>query len=813
MSVDRYVCIHGHFYQPPRENPWLEEVEVQDSAFPYHDWNERITAECYGPNRASRVLDKEGMIVAIVNNYAKMSFDFGPTLLSWMERHSPETYEAILEADRMSRETFSGHGSALAQAYNHMIMPLANGRDKLTQVVWGIKDFECRFKRSPEGMWLPELAVDIPTLEIVAEQGISFIILAPRQARMLRKLGRGSRWSMVSAGAIDPTMPYCCRLPSGRSISIFFYDAPISQDVAFGGLLGNGEELGRRLMSAFSDERKHPQLVHIATDGETFGHHHRGGDMALAFCLNYIESKQGARITNYGEYLEKHPPSHEVAILESSSWSCVHGIERWRDNCGCKAGAHPGWTQEWRKPLREALDEIRFCAIGIFEKGTRAYFPDPWAARNDYISVIMNRSEETIRGFLRTHTSKELSREEAIRVLKYLEMQRNAMLMYTSCGWFFDEISGVEAVQILQYASRVMELAADLTGEMLETDFLTALEGAPSNVYANGAQIYLQFAQPARVDLLSIAAHYVISSLYHDYPEKALFYCYRVENKGHTVWENEKQRLVIGRLQIRSTTTLEEATIVFAALHGGYRGSAAGVKKFTDDSDYSSLHDALSSSFGTIDHEECTSLIEHHFSGRIFSFSHLFSDDRKKIVKKIRERSSDILYAQCREIYKSGYDNMKFLHELKEPLLKAFSAAAGHVTNQDLKRFFEEDESSLESLEALGDQVKKWSIEIDAQAVGRVASTRIEALMERLSCNPTDSALADRIVIILKHCKSINLELDLFKAQNIYYAMGRKLAQSPGEAPQEKCCELFPSIGFHLKVKARSTLGRTKATG
>jgi len=340
--MNRYVCIHCHFYQPPRENPWLEELELQDSAYPFHDWNERITEECYAPNTASRILDAEKRIVEIVNNYARISFNFGPTLLAWMERTIPEVYEAIIEADRLSSERFSGHGSAMAQVYNHVIMPLAAPRDKRTQVMWGIQDFEYRFRRKPEGMWLSETAVDLETLDLLAEQGIAFTVLAPNQAKRERLLQK-EEWKDVSGAEIDPRMPYQCSLPSGRSIALFFYDGPASRDVAFGGLLKSGDELASRLMGIFS-EKEDAQLAHIATDGESYGHHHRFGDMALAYALHHTESNNLARITNYGEYLEKFPPVHEVEIFENSSWSCAHGVERWKNDCGCSTGMHPGWN-------------------------------------------------------------------------------------------------------------------------------------------------------------------------------------------------------------------------------------------------------------------------------------------------------------------------------------------------------------------------------------------------------------------------------------------------------------------------------------
>ena len=238
--MEKYVCIHGHFYQPPRENPWLEYVEVQDSAAPYHDWNERITAECYGRNATARILNHEGRIEKIVNNYSRISFNFGPTLLSWMRDQIPWVHDAIVEADRQSRKRYSGHGSAIAQVYNHMILPLANPRDKLTQVIWGIRDFEFRFGRRPEGMWLSETAADIETLDAMAQSGIRFTILSPYQASKVRELGKRN-WRDVNGGRVDPTVPYRVNLPGGRSIAVFFYDGPVSRAVYFERLLDSGE--------------------------------------------------------------------------------------------------------------------------------------------------------------------------------------------------------------------------------------------------------------------------------------------------------------------------------------------------------------------------------------------------------------------------------------------------------------------------------------------------------------------------------------------------------------------------------------------
>jgi len=495
--MKRYICIHGHFYQPPRENPWLEAIELQDSAYPYHDWNERITGECYAANSVSRVLDGENQIIELVNNYSKISFNFGPTLLYWLEAKAPSVYAAILEADRESQKNFSGHGSALAQVYNHMILPLANARDRYSQILWGIRDFERRFKRAPAGMWLPETAVDLQSLEILVELGIRFTILAPHQAGRIRRLG-GRAWRDVSGGRIDPTQAYEQRLPSGRRIALFFYDGPISRAVAFEGLLSRGEDFANRLLGAFTDDRDWPQLVHIATDGESYGHHHRFGDMALAYTLNYIESNQLARLTNYGEYLERHPPTHQVEIIEKTSWSCFHGIDRWWSNCGCNSGGHPGWNQAWRTPLRDALDGLRDSLALPFEDRGRELLKDPWAARNDYLSVINDRSTENAERFFDRHTARPLNDADKTTVLKLLELQRHAMLMYTSCGWFFDELSGIETVQVIQFAARAVQLAQELFGDSLEGQFVERLALAKSNLpeHGDGRRVYEKFVRP-----------------------------------------------------------------------------------------------------------------------------------------------------------------------------------------------------------------------------------------------------------------------------------------------------------------------------
>jgi len=555
---NKYICIHGHFYQPPRENPWLDEIETEDSAYPYPNWNERITEECYSANAFCRFVDAPKKSVEIVNNYTKISFNFGPTLLSWLKRKQPEVYQTILEADQESQKRFSGHGAALAQAYNHIIMPLASSWDKRTQVLWGIKDFEHRFKRKPEGMWLPETAVDLETLDILSEYGIRFTILAPHQAAYTKSVSDGE-WEEVSGGRIDPTQPYLCRLPSGRSIALFFYHGPLAHGVAFGGFLRNGEELAQRFGDTLNSptDRDLPRLLHIAVDGETYGHHHRFGDMALAHCLDSIQTKRRGDLTIYAEFLERFPPSYEVKIQENTSWSCSHGVERWRADCGCHTGPHPGWNQKWRVNLRQAIDWLRNEFSFLYAKEMQPYISDPWRLRDEYIDVILDRSPENLRRFFQKSFSKALDDKEKARILKLLELQHHGLLMQTSCGWFFDDISGLESVQVMKYAGRAIQLARQLTEKDLEPGFLQFLSSAPSNVpeFANGALIYEKLVKPAILDTPRVGAHYAITSLFIDYPKTAHIYSYTVEKDPWTSYEKDGQSVHVGQVKIRSDIT------------------------------------------------------------------------------------------------------------------------------------------------------------------------------------------------------------------------------------------------------------------
>ncbi len=804
--MNKYICIHGHFYQPPRENPWLEEIEFQDSAYPYHDWNERITAECYAPNTASRILDTENRIIGITNTYAKISFDFGPTLLSWMEGQKPEVYQAILDADRQSMENFSGHGSAIAQAFNHMIMPLANKKDKYTQAIWGIKDFEKRFNRHPEGMWLPETAVDTETLEVLASLGIKFTILSQRQAKKVKKIDGVEDWVDVAGEKVDFTMNYLCRLPSGQSINIFFYNGQISQAVSFEGLLDNGGAFAEKLLSTFNNENNLSQLLHIATDGETFGHHHRFGEMALSYCLHLIESGDTAEITNYGEYLDKHAPTHLVEIVEDSSWSCIHGVRRWHDNCGCNTGKNPRWTQTWRKPLREALDWLRDKVIPAYNTEALKYFQDPWNARDEYIDVILDRSSKNIKAFLKKHADKELSKSEMIRSLKLLEMQRNAMLMYTSCGWFFDDISGIETIQLMQYALMTIQYMEDLQGKSLKHEFLKILGEAKSNKSNETLEIYRMFVEPARSNLLRVGTHYCISSIFEEYPEDAKIFCYTAKSEEYNIKDAGKLRLATGKAKITSDITLEEKTICFAVLYLGNHNISGGAREFAGDNEFLIMRNEMDEAFDKGITEVIRSM-DKHFEGNIHSIWHLFKDEQRKILDQLFGLTYDEITTSYRQIYENNFAIMNTFHDLQIKLPMPFLVATEYILNTDIKQVFRERAVDVEKLSKLIDEAIKWNIKIDTTTLTYVASSWLSSTMDNIRQHTEDLQLFENIDNTLEVLNPLSLSLDLWIAQNNYFAIWKgfystmKEKEGKGDSFAKSWVDSFLKLGHYLNVK------------
>ena len=771
ITANRYLCIHGHFYQPPRENPWLETIELQDSAAPYHDWNERITAECYAPNGASRILDADGRIARIVNNYSSISFNFGPTLLSWMKEKDPDTYTAILEADRASATKFGGHGSAIAQCYNHMIMPLANARDKRTQVIWGIEDFRHRFGRDPEGMWLPETAVDIETLECLAEHGIRFTILAPSQAKTVDG-------EDVSGQRIDPAHAYKQDLPSGRSIGLFFYDGPISRAVAFEGLLNDGARFAGRLLDAFSDHREGPQLAHIATDGETYGHHHSFGDMALAFALAHIESSGAAKLTNYAEFLEKFPPQRNVEILENTAWSCVHGVGRWSANCGCNSGGHGDWNQEWRAPLRAALDWLRDEVAPLYESTAARFLKDPWAARDAYIHLILDRSEDSRERFGAVHFKrKSLRAEDRVTVWKLLEMQRHAMLMYTSCGWFFDELSGIETVQVIEYAGRVVQLAEELFGGEIEHRFVEKLALAKSNLaeHGDGSQIYEKFVKPSVVDLLRLGAHYAMSSLFETYSEKTRIYAYSVEATDYRVKRSGKMQLALGKARFTSEITQESDTLMFGVLHFGDHNLHGDVALFRSEDAYRRLVKTAREAFSRSDLGDTIHWLDEGAAGRRYSLKDLFRDEQRKVLTEVLAATVEHSFSAAREIYEEEGQLLRFMSDCGIPIPRELHAAAEVALNGLLRQALSASDLDIATIEALLDEMRIAGIHVDRPALEIVLRRNLEAGAARYFEDPKNTARLVKFRNSLVAARALPFPLVLWAVQNRCYAVLEKL--------------------------------------
>jgi alpha-amylase/alpha-mannosidase (GH57 family) len=772
---DHFVCVHGHFYQPPRESPWLESIELQDSAYPYHDWNERISVECYAPNGVARILDSDGRIVQIRNNYERISFNFGPTLLAWMEENDPETYGAVLEADRRSIKRFGGHGSALAQPYNHVIMPLANERDRRTQVEWGLADFRRRFGREPEGMWLPETAVDLGTLSLLVEYGMRFTILAPHQAARFRRLG-DKDWKDVNGARIDPRRPYVQRLPDGGEITLFFYDGPVARAVAFEGLLRDGGRFAKRLTDASGGD---DGLVHIATDGETYGHHHRYGDMALAFALEAIDNGDAARLTNYGRYLEEHPPEYEVEIHENTSWSCAHGIERWRSDCGCSAGRGVGWNQAWRGPLRDALDWLRDELAPLYDERAGKLLQDPWAARNAYIDVVLNRAGENVQQFLDAYAAGS-DVTDVTDVLKLLELQRHAMLMYTSCGWFFDEISGIETVQVLQYAGRVIQLADELFDAGLESEFLERLEKAPSNLpeYGNGRRVYEALVWPAMVDLRKVGAHHAISLLFRDdddenegEDEGREVYAFEVEDVAHQTSEAGRARLAVGRLRISSRVTLETSDLVYAVLHLGDHTVTAGVQPFTRDQALERLRQDLNEPFDRADFPEALRALDRAFPDGTYSLSSLFRDQQRLVLDKILESTLHDAESVYRQVYERHAPLMRYLTDLNIPLPNALELAAEYVLNTSLIRAVSDEDLEPQRVLTLLKDAQARDVKLDQEGLGYALEGTLERLADRMLKAPKDVERVSALEGAVRLATAVPFRVNTWSIQNAFWEL------------------------------------------
>ena len=803
----RFICIHGHFYQPPRENPWLETVETQDTAAPYHDWNERICAECYATNGAARIQNNRNQITRIVNNYARISFNFGPTLLSWLKENAPRTYRMILDGERRSRKSYGGHSSAMAQVFNHVIMPLASERDRITQIRWGIADYVNHYGMPPEGMWLAETAADSRSLELMAQHGIRFTLLAPHQCKCVRALRDGENWTDTPGASVDTTRSYLVRFPSGASIAVFFYNGPASRAIAFEGLLNSGENFAARLKTGFKDSAQ-PQLVHVATDGESYGHHHKHGEMALAYALRLLERDRTVKLTNYGRYLEQFPPEYECQIEEDSSWSCVHGVERWRSNCGCNGGR--GFNQLWREPLRQALDELRDAITPLTEIEGAKLFRDVWAARDSYIDVLLDRGTAQVDRFLAAHASHELSPDDRVRALELMEMQRHAQLMYTSCGWFFDDIAGIETIQIIAYAARVLQLAKELFGDRaadLEPRFLAQMAEAKSNdpLAGDGAQIYRKCVATMELSLEQVAAHYAISSVFSSFAEETDLFCYRVRRISYDIHTSGRGRLALGRAHIASSITGQQQSFSFAVLHFGDQNITAAVKAYSD-ADAAAFEAFAAQAEEHVQRArfpEVIRLLDREYGRVEYSLTSLFTDEQRRIVQLILNSTLWDIESSLTSIYQDHASLLHYLSEAGLPKPPALTLAAAFAVNAGLRRVLEStpiDQSQLRSYLSLA---KADQVQLETANLSYIADQRMKRAMVELQMSSASLEMLDRALALARTLAELPFEPNLWQAQNIWYEILRTSTYAVASVPEDdrpRWQKSFNELGACLSI-------------
>jgi alpha-amylase/alpha-mannosidase (GH57 family) len=819
-----FVTVHGHFYQPPRENPYLDAIEQQPSAGPFHDWNERIYWECYRPNAFARIYNDQGEIVRIVNNFEYLSFNIGATLMRWLERYDLEVYQRILEADRLSLARL-GYGNAVAQVYNHIIMPLANERDKRTQIRWGKADFRRRFGRDPEGMWLAETAIDRATVAALIDEGITFTILDASQARLIRSIApnpAAGDWIDVSSGNIDPTRPYRCYLSADRYLDIFFYDGPISRAMGFEDLLHRSVDLCDRLSLAVQQDNRPSQLVSVATDGETFGHHKRGTEKCLAYAFTHEFAERGWQVTNYAHYLATHPPVWEVELKDVTAWSCIHGVDRWQDDCGCGGGG--GTQQRWRRPLRDSLNWLRDSLAQIFDSQGPKLLRDPWAARDAYIAVMQDRRYGTIGQFLKAHQHHPLTPDEQIDALRLLEMQQHSLLMFTSCGWFFEELSRPEGTQILRYAARAIELAAEVSGVQLEAIFLKQLATAPTNnrELPNGADVYEALVRTAQLSPEQLAAHYAIAQLIglgqlaHPAapigaslgsvsstpmglgPDRGdLDIVRRSESPpqwqhlyAYTLYRIDQQQrslgpltLSIGHVRLISDSTLEVFQVVYAALHLGSLDLYCCVQPFSGRRAYSDLKQQLLQS---LDQGSGTQVVlEFHRlmqPAKTFTLWDLLPEVRQQVMEQISQTTLQRLDQLYTQVYRDNYGLLLAFRRDDLPIPSELSVAAdvalSHRVRQLIRRLGDELSQGwtspaiqiLVEMEAIVSEIQQLGCTVDCDdRLAQLEDMALRSLQLVLQDQLTQATTLEPLMRLLKWCRDLGIELPLERLQESCY--------------------------------------------
>ena len=784
-------------------------IEAQPSARPFHDWNERICRECYAPNARARIMGEGGLIARLLNNYEFMSFNFGPTLLTWLEKNQPWAYKGILEADKKSCERFSGRGSALAQVYNHIIMPLASWRDKLTQIRWGRADFKSRFKREPDGMWLAETAVDLETLGLLAREGVKFTILSPEQAHSIRPLDENGNqtqadWLDVSGSKIDPRKPYRVFVDGGRNkhIDVFFYDGPVSRAVAYERLLAAGESLLMRITAALGEENGASRLVNLATDGESYGHHFKFGDMALAWVFNQTEHNPDIQPINYAAFLEANPPDHEARIIENSSWSCAHGVERWRADCGCSTGGSPGWNQKWRAPLREGLDWLAGEMAVIFTRRGDELLRDPWAARDDYITILLQPDDEVRESFLALHQTKELTPEERVEVFSLLESQVMSLFMFTSCAWFFDDIARLEPAQNLKYAVRGIELLKPYTDVDLEAGLLEYLARAESNdpAYKNGVDVYRKMVLPSKLDPTRIVGHYALISFTHNERQEDSV-TRKISFHKERRLSGPGLKLTLGEARVREAMTGREDSRVFLAVHQG-GPSMKCLTAVGRDLDLDSMNEQMK----TAVEEASPEVAVKAFSEKFPEFTEVRLEDlipefQGRIVQSLAGHIFDDFKSRARESLRDYEDILKYLVESGEHVPETFGLILGLDLADRLAGLFEAgakgDLLDLEQVRALAEQAHAWDVSLKEPHITARAKAYMKQQFGALAENPSEKGIR-QLILFLHLARDLGLDLDLWACQNGYYDLygDERFMERLAPAETDSFVELGRELGF-----------------
>jgi alpha-amylase/alpha-mannosidase (GH57 family) len=823
-----YLTIHGHFYQPPRENPWTEEIDREPTAEPYHDWNERINEECYRANAFARILSEDGRVVDILNNYAYLSFNFGPTLLSWIRAHAPDVYERIRQGDAAGYER-TGHGNAIAQVYNHIILPLANRRDKVTQVRWGLADFRYHFRREAEAMWLAETAVDYETLEVLAEARMRYVILSPNQARRIRPLEqRAGPWLDVSGGNIDPSRAYLCQLPSGRSIAVFFYDGPLSHLTGYGDLLSNSQRLMSSLAAAADDRRPHPQLLHIAVDGETFGHHKKQAELTLIYAFTTEAYQRGFTVTNYAAYLDVAPPSWEVEITPNTAWSCAHGLGRWSQNCGCRADGPAQWHQRWRAPLRAALDHLRDQLATLYEREALALgLKDPWQARDAYGEVLSDRTPERTDAFLRAQTGhKQLSETERERTLTLLEMQRQAMLMYTSCGWFFSEISGLESVQVLKYAAHAIDLASSFEANGLTRELLADLGKAESNVaeYGTGAGVYQRLVLPATIGPEKVAASYAINALIKPFPVRHHRHAYQIEQVESHTRQLGDYRLISGYVTLVSDFTSARSNWMYAAVHLGGYNFAASVAQCDELAGCDELNVKFRAAVRVAkDQTEFIRALQSTVSQRLYGLGELPPSDRRRVLKHLEDEVLRGLSRSYEQIYAEHMGTISALLEAHMSVPPELRLAAEYTLSHRLQTgaarlAYNPDDKATAELAQVIDLARRHGLRLER---GPAVQTLEQAVIEQVQALVAETPDSDerrleryaRINAFLAATERLGFDIRPPRAQAMYLEYLRKVMGQQKQLPAQVIRTPTVEAGLLLIKQLRISAQAVTVTG